>query len=289
MRVLQPWGRRWCRGRASSGVRERRGLWLLTIAGASCTRSLFRGPGHEQGEVARRVNRSWDRCRVTMSGTGTPLGATADLETAAVDLYWLPRGAGGHFVRLNGRVFEAAAARAARRPACDLYHSALEVRVATARFVIEQAPVRDDRGERRGVVAEGPVGIRWAGRFRILRYEIRRWRDGRIPDVDEAVDSPRRLTDERSRAQRVLDLVPQVPTPVWGRDDLKTGDMWNSNSVIAWLIARGGIDTESIHPPTAGRAPGWHAGLVVARRQQADICRRLSSDHAGRLRRGDAM
>jgi hypothetical protein len=206
-----------------------------------------------------------------MSGTGTPLGATADLETAAVDLYWLPLGAGGHFVRLNGRVFEAAAARAARRPACDLYHSALEVRVATARFVIEQAPVRDDRGERRGVVAEGPVGIRWAGRFRIFRYEIRRWRGGRIPDVDEAVDSPRRLTDERSRAQRVLDLVPQVPTPVWGRDDLKTGDMWNSNSVIAWLIARSGIDTESIHPPAAGRAPGWHAGLVVARRQQADM------------------
>jgi len=177
----------------------------------------------------------------------------------------------GAVVRLNGRVFEAAAARAARRPACDLYHSALEVRVGTARFVIEQAPVRDDRGERRGVVAEGPVGIRWAGRFRILRYETRRWRDGRIPDVDEAVDSPRRLTDERSRAQRVLDLVPQVPTPVWGRDDLKTGDMWNSNSVIAWLIARSGIDTESIHPTTAGRAPGWHAGLVVACRQQADM------------------
>jgi hypothetical protein len=208
---------------------------------------------------------------VTTSGIGSPLSATADPETAAVDLYWLPLGAGGHFVRLNGRAFEAAAARAARRPACDLYHSALEVRVATARFVIEQAPVRDDRGERRGVVAEGPVGIRWAGRFRIFRYEIRRWRDGRIPDVDEAVDSPRRLTVERSRAQRVLDLVPQVPTPVWGRDDLKTGDMWNSNSVIAWVIARSGIETESIHPPTAGRAPGWHAGLVVARRQQADM------------------
>ncbi len=208
---------------------------------------------------------------MTTSGIGSPLSATADPDTAAVDLYWLPLGAGGHFVRLNGRVFEAAAARAARRPACDLYHSALEVRVATARFVIEQAPVRDDRGERRGVVAEGPVGIRCAGRFRIFRYEIRRWRDGRIPDVDEAVDSPRRLTVERSRAQRVLDLVPQVPTPVWGRDDLKIGDMWNSNSVIAWLIARSGIDTESIHPPAGGRAPGWHAGLVVARRQQADM------------------
>ena len=135
---------------------------------------------------------------MTTSGSGTPFSAAADpAETAAaVDLYWLPLGAGGHFVRLNGRVFEAAAARAERRPACDLYHSALEVRVAAGRFVIEQAPVRDARGEQRGVVAEGPVGIRWAGRFRIFRYEIRRWRDGRIPDVDEAVGSPRRLTNE---------------------------------------------------------------------------------------------
>ena len=45
--------------------------------------------------------------------------------TAAVDLYWLPLGAGRHFVRLNGRVYEAFAARLQRRPACDLYHSAL--------------------------------------------------------------------------------------------------------------------------------------------------------------------
>jgi len=209
---------------------------------------------------------------MTTSGTGAPL-STADPEgtAAAVDLYWLPLGAGGHFVRLNGRVFEAAAARAARRPACDLYHSALEVSVAAGRFVIEQAPVRDARGAQRGVVGEGPVGVRWAGRFRIFRYEIRRWRDGRIPDVDEAVGSPRRLTNDAARAGRVLDLVSQVPTPVWGRDELKTGDMWNSNSVIAWLIARSGMDTESLQPPTAGRAPGWQAGLVVARRQEAEM------------------
>ena len=168
-------------------------------------------------------------------------------------------------------MFEAAAARAARRPARDLYHSALEVRVAAARFVIEQAPVCDARGEQRGVVAEGPVGTRRAGRFRIFRYEIRRWRDGRIPDVADAVGSPRRLTDDEARVQRVLDLVPQVPTPVWGRDELNTGDMWNSNSVIAWLIARSGIDTEAVHPPPNGRAPGWHAGLVVARRQETEL------------------
>jgi|SRR5215207_3439158 len=48
---------------------------------------------------------------------------------AAVDLYWLPLGAGGHFVRLNGRLYEALAARLERRPARDLYHSALQVEV----------------------------------------------------------------------------------------------------------------------------------------------------------------
>jgi hypothetical protein len=30
---------------------------------------------------------------------------------ASVDLYWLPLGPGGHFVRLNGRVYEALTAR----------------------------------------------------------------------------------------------------------------------------------------------------------------------------------
>jgi hypothetical protein len=44
--------------------------------------------------------------------------------------------------------------------------------------------------------------------------------------------------------------------------------MWNSNSVIAWLVARAGLDAEAIQPPTRGRAPGWNAGLEVARRQE---------------------
>jgi hypothetical protein len=48
----------------------------------------------------------------------------------------------------------------------------------------------------------------------LFRYEIRRWRGGSIPDVNEAVESPLRLTEERAVAQRVLDLVPLVPTPV---------------------------------------------------------------------------
>jgi hypothetical protein len=186
-----------------------------------------------------------------------------------VDLYWLPLGAGGQSVRLNGRVYEAVAARRERRTGCDLYHSALEVRAPSGRFVIEMTPIRDNDGAKRGVVAEGAVGSLLAGRFRIFRYEVRRWRDGVIPDVAEAVASPRLLTDDPSQAQRLLDLVPHVPTPVWGRDELDAGEMWNSNSLNSWLIVRSGLYSETIQPPVGGRAPGWDAGLVVARRQEA--------------------
>jgi hypothetical protein len=184
----------------------------------------------------------------------------------SVDLYWLPLGAGGHSVRLNGRVFEAVIARLEKRAPKDLYHSALIVNVPEGRFVIEQAPVRNGNGKLRGVVAEGAVGTRLARRLRIFRYEIRRWRDGVIPDADEAVDSPQSLTLDASLARRLLELVPEVPTPVWGRDELGAGEMWNSNSFISWLIASSGLDAESIHVPAGGRAPGWRAGLVVARR-----------------------
>ena len=183
-----------------------------------------------------------------------------------VDLYWLPLGAGGHSVRLNGRVFEAVAARLERRTPCDLYHSALEVRVPEACFVVEQTPAGGGSGAERGVVAEGPVGSHWAGRARPFRYEVRRWRDGSILDVDEAVESPRLLSSDPAIARQVLDLVPHVPTAVWGRDELGAGEMWNSNSTIAWVLARAGLRPESIEPPAGGRAPGWRAGIVVARR-----------------------
>jgi hypothetical protein len=173
-------------------------------------------------------------------------------------------------VRLNGRVFEAVVARHERRVICDLYHSALEVRVPGGRFVIEMTPIADHNGAERGVVGEGAVGSRLLGRFRIFRYEVRRWRGGVIPDVDEAIDSPQRLTNDPDLAQRVLDLVPHVPMPVWGRDELAAGEMWNSNSLTAWLIARCGLLTESIHAPAGGRAPGWHAGLVVADRRKVN-------------------
>jgi hypothetical protein len=46
--------------------------------------------------------------------------------------------------------------------------------------------------------------------------------------------------------------------------------MWNSNAIIAWVLARGGLDAASIAPPAGGRAPGWRAGVAAAKRQ-ADL------------------
>jgi hypothetical protein len=183
---------------------------------------------------------------------------------AYVDLYWLPLGAGGHFVRLNGRAYEWIVARLARREPLDLYHAGLEIDVPEGRFVIEMTPIPAGDTELRGVVAEGPVGSRLLRRLRIFRYEVRRWRGGTIPDLTEAVDSPRRLSEDVEVARRLLELVPSVPTHVWGRDEFGAHDMWNSNSLVAWLLTCSGIDAEAVQPPAGGRTPGWHAGLVAA-------------------------
>jgi hypothetical protein len=188
---------------------------------------------------------------------------------AAVDLYWLPLGAGGHSVRINGLIFEAIAARMHHRQPRDLYHSALEITLGARRYTIEMAPVWNERSPERGVVSEGAVGDRRLGRWRAFRYEIRCWPEGRIPDVAEAVDSPQRLSDDELTAARVLELAPEVPTAVWGRDELHAGEMWNSNSVVSWLITAAGIDPCSAVLPAGGRAPGWDAGITVARRRSS--------------------
>ena len=185
---------------------------------------------------------------------------------ASVTLYWIPLGSGQSVVRVSGKVFEAVSALIQRRRPCDLYHSALAVIVPEGRFVIEMAPIPDPHGERRGVVAEGSVGATWAGRFRLFRYEIRRWPAGVIPDQGEATSTVTMDVDPAC-AERLLALVPSVPTPVWGRDELHAGEMWNSNSVTSWLLAHSGVDAAQIEPPSGGRAAGWSAGRVVAARE----------------------
>ena len=194
------------------------------------------------------------------------------LTVASTELVWLPLGAGGHSVRLNGKIYEAAAAWIERRPRRCLYHSALAVVVPEGRFAIEMAPVRDADGGHRGVVVRRcrrqPVRL---ARLQIFRYEIRRWRGGVIPDIDEAVGSPRLLSDDLRLARRLLELVPAVPTPVWGRDELGAGEMWNSNSLVSWLSDTGRRRRRLDHAPCrrprarlARRSDGRQAPVAIA-------------------------
>jgi hypothetical protein len=189
--------------------------------------------------------------------------------SSAIDLYWIPLGAGGHSVRINGVVYEALVAVAGRRPRCDLYHSALEVRAPDlGRFTIEMTPIPDRRGSERGVSVEGPVGSRLIGRVRLFRYEVRCWRDGTIPDLGYARLGPLPVPGDGEHVRRLLAAVPSVPPLVWGRDERRVGEMWNSNSVTSWLLTRAGVDVRSIDLPAGGRAPGWLAGRLVAEQEQ---------------------
>jgi hypothetical protein len=185
------------------------------------------------------------------------------------DLYWIPLGAGGHSVRFNGIVYEALSAAIEGRPRRDIYHCALTIRMPTGLYTVEMTPVPNSRGWERGVVVEGAVGVRWAGRFRVFRYEVRCWPDGVIPDLQHTIGGPVRLTDDAAVAEHIVALLPGVPALTWGRDESKVGEMWTCNSIISWVLTRAGVDTDTISLPTRGRAPGWDAGVAVARRQVA--------------------
>jgi hypothetical protein len=191
---------------------------------------------------------------------------------ASIDLYWLPLGAGGHFVRLNGRVYESIQAYRERRLPLDLYHSALKVRVPEGRFIIETAwPIPDADGASRGVVVEGPVGSRRIAQFRLFRYEVRRWRDGVIPDVLEAVASPQRLSDDPQLSRRVLDLVSSVPALFGAGMSLErarcgTRTRWSRGSSLGAASQPKPSGRRSGDVPPAGRSESSWPDASVRRR-----------------------
>lgn len=191
------------------------------------------------------------------------------MTAAWVDLYWIPLGAGGQCVRWNGRVYERLVAASQHRPPANLVHSALMITSAGTTYAVEMGPVWNVAAADRGVVCEGPVGARPLGRLRAFRYEVRCWPGGEIPDINEALGLPVRVTDDPARVAAVLNAIPQVPPLTWGRDQLGTGDMWNSNSLVAWALARTDHEMDTPAPPDGTRAPGWHAGLTLAARQRA--------------------
>lgn len=185
--------------------------------------------------------------------------------TSGIDLYWIPLGAGGTgFVRLNGRIYELIRARLEGRRPLALYHTALQVHLPEGRFVVETMwPSPDGDVTSRGVVLEGAVGSRLLGRWRTFRYEVRRWREGSLPDARDAIGGPQRVSDDPETTRLLIDSMGSLPHLVWGRDECGTGDMWNSNSVIAFLLTKAGLPMGSITPPSGGRAPGWNAGVEI--------------------------
>jgi len=181
-----------------------------------------------------------------------------------VDLIWLPVGAGGRVAAHTSRWWEHLRAHQEHRGPRPLFHSALEVFDGDVYHVIEMAPAWDVPAGDRGVVATGPVGARWLGALRVFRYEIRCWRGGHIPDRAWAVDPPVRFPLTHAGSRTLLAHVPHAPAHVWGRDVFGIGDMWNSNSLISWILEQSDIVTDVLSPPQDGTAPGWRSGVIAA-------------------------
>lgn len=187
----------------------------------------------------------------------------------AIDLYWLPVGAGtSRFQQSSLRLWEAIEAARARRPRVRLFHSALKIATGPGEsYTLELTPVFT--GGTVPPLATGPVGFRGADRLRLFGYQLLCQPGDRLPDEEWATVGPTRLTEDCGVVQRVLEVAPTVPRHVWGRRVRGTGEMWTSDSVISWVLARSGIDLSAMSPPDGGRAPGWSAGLAVARRERA--------------------
>jgi hypothetical protein len=185
---------------------------------------------------------------------------------ASVRLSWIPVGAGSPVVRASTVAWERLTARRDHRGPQTVCHAALEVALDGGRWTVEMAPAWSGPAGDHGVVVSGPVGLRGLDRWRWFRYDVRVWRDGTVPDLGYAVGGPVALSTDDGRAARLLGSGPRVPALTWGRDELGLGEMWNSNSVVAWLLATSGHDVAALGPPYGGRAPGWAAGLALAAR-----------------------
>ena len=163
--------------------------------------------------------------------------------------------------------WEALEAARARRPRGVLYHSALKLGLdgegvstleLTPAFVASPVPA----------LMTGPVGARPAGRFKLFRYELRLVPGAALPDETWAVGEPIRLADERTTVERIVEFASMVPAYTWGRRVKGTAEMWTSDSVVSWLLAKAGLEPRDARAPADGRAPGWTAGVEVARRTE---------------------
>lgn len=189
---------------------------------------------------------------------------------AHVNLWWLPVGAGGHVVIHTSRWWESMVAHREHRSPHPLFHAALEVFDGESRYTIEMAPAWGHPASFHGVVCRGPVGSALLGASRFFQYEARCWRDGIIPDLQWAPAPPTRLRLSPAAARDLVVHAGVAPRLIWGRDPFGIGDMWNSNSLVAWLLHTSDIDTTLLGPPGDGLAPGWRCGAVAAERLGPD-------------------
>lgn len=187
------------------------------------------------------------------------------MKNCSVELLWLPVGAEtSRFQQASLRLWETLEAARCRRPRTALVHSALRVRTTDGTsFAIELTP-EFQRGAA-PPTATGPVGLRLLGRLKLFRWALQCTPGGVFPDEQWATGDPMVLSTDCSTAEAILDLAREIPRYTWGRRRPGTGEMWTSDSVIAWLLVRAGIDLAGVGPPPGTRAPGWNAGMVVAR------------------------
>ncbi|KAJ8139752.1 hypothetical protein OY671_007048, partial [Metschnikowia pulcherrima] len=164
------------------------------------------------------------------------------------------RRGGGHVVRRTSAAWERAAASLARRRPRRSFHAASGSRCDGLPYVVEMTPAWGGPPCDRGVVVTGPVGSRPSGRSRWFRYEVRCWAHGAIPDREHAVGPPVLVTRDAAAVARISRAVRGVPPLTWGRRPPGGGEMWNSNSLVAWSLARAGLATDHV-PPGGGPPP----------------------------------
>ena len=178
---------------------------------------------------------------------------------AWLDLYWIPVGAGTRFQRASLVFYEAMAAAVSRRPRMALVHAGVKLGLDGRRYTFELMPA--PAGDNPDGEVTGPVGVGPAGRLRLFRYRACLFEAAALPDEGWAIGEPLRLSKEPEVVRRVVELRREIPAYTWGRRRRGHSEMWTSDSAVAWLLGRAGIEVGAIVAPPGTRAPGWRAGI----------------------------
>ena len=222
--------------------------------------SLRRRPYRSYGELTGVRCPRRRRWRQTMCMTAEDRGRP----------HWIPLGAGGHSVRVNGIVCEVISSLIQRRPRQRLPRRPGDPR--PERTVRD----RDDTGPERARLER----VSWRGgsrdaigrSTRILRYESAGDPTASSPTWGDAVASPVRISDDPPWHSASWGCSLDAE-PTWGRDELGTGEMWTCNSVMSGSHPRLGL-------PGRDRLPPTRAGTRMGRGRRR--CRRQLPSGPGR-------